>query len=1607
MKKTKIIGKLVALILTLVITMTCAIPALTASITIDNATHDYTSIDSLSYEYSYGTLVWTDGVTSLENIQVHEKYTLVTEGGTYRFGGEEGDILKFRINKCSVDADGDLCDVLVTIDNIERMTSYTPASGNILGETYFGENLSDPIRCVMECNFKAEKFGDLILFNFNTIGASATFSMTYYKTGTNKTANIDYNVSSFYDIDVDTETPEQFSSEYFDGNEGMAVKNSTVYYDKSADGYLQNNADHPSEFDVGVAIRSHTTITNEDGIEYNPSEPEKTTSCVMIQELENATYEMFYSGRACGMFWLFISPYTFDIPAPTIDVSKSRVYEGETFNYYINQYVPNNYYADELDFIEGVGGKYTSFVISDQLDEDLVVNGDITISNEGGTNVTEYFDIAVQNNLMIATLKTAYLSNIDFYTHLYTINIPVYIKEETGASKEIIENQASTFARNNLTSETQNTLVVDVALKYDVDITGSIDHGSIYIDDGTASSTAYKSTSVDHGNSNTNTVYFTVADEYNLVGVTVDNQAIEPSDLSQSNGVYSYTITDTNITSDVSHNVTVTTAVKDAQVIVKHIDESGKSLCEDETINGKVFADYTTSPKTFYGYSSTETPSNSAGQMTLTPITVTYVYALKDAKVNVLYVDEEGDRLADPESITGKVFDDYATSAKEIYGWRLTSTPANATGTMTEEDITVTYVYTQKQASVTANYVDEDGAQIDTSVITSGNVGDSYATSAKEIYGYELTENPSNMTGVYTESDIVVNYVYRLKDASVVVSYETADGTKLTDNLSIPGKVFDTYNTESKTFYGYELSSLPNNASGTMTESIIYVKYVYNLKDTSVLVNYVDTVGESIADSDTISGKVFDKYTTSAKTIYGYELTAAPSNFEGEMTEEQIVVNYVYRLKDSSVVVNYIDANGTPIAEGDTINGKVFDPYETAAKTIYGYQLTETPSNATGTLTEEQIIVNYVYDLKSASVTARYIDTDGNTLADDIVLNGNVFDAYETTALSFEEYNLTEIPSNSTGTMTEETITVIYVYALKPASVTVHYLDENGNELDDSVILTGSVRDPYQATAKDFYGYSLTKTPDNATGNMTVDPITVNFVYALKPAVVSVRYLGKNNQPIADELTINGKVFDEYTTSPKTIYGYELVSHTDNVSGQMTEEEIKVVYSYRLKTASVNVNYINESGDPLADSNTISGQVFDSYETEPLEIYGYDLVLVPNNANGTMTEEPITVNYVYTIKNSSVTVHYVTEDGEPLTEDVIFQGKVFDPYAAENKEFYGYELTAIPENMTGTMTEDPIDVNFVFRLKNAQIRVQYLTDDGTVLEQEQVLNGKVFDEYDTEALDFYGYALTEMPENASGTMTEEEILVTYVYALRPAQVTAHYIDENGNEIAESEILSGKVFDPYETQAKEIYGYELVTIPENASGEMSESPIDVYFNYVLKDAVVTAVYVDKDGASLANDETVNGKVFDAYKTEPKDIYGYRLIETPENQEGTMTEEPITVTYTYELKPAEVIVQFVDKDGNPLADKQLISGLVFDAYETEAEEINGYTLSVTPDNAEGTMTEEPITVTYVYEAVPEPEIPYTGNSGIYGYLTIAGAAVALIGVVLLVVRKKKSV
>ena len=142
------------------------------------------------------------------------------------------------------------------------------------------------------------------------------------------------------------------------------------------------------------------------------------------------------------------------------------------------------------------------------------------------------------------------------------------------------------------------------------------------------------------------------------------------------------------------------------------------------------------------------------------------------------------------------------------------------------------------KGTVNVKYVDEDGNEIATSKTMTGNVGDSYTTSAVSVSGYTLKTTPSNASGTYKSGTTTVTYVYSknsvVDKGTVNVKYVDEDGNEIASSITKTGEVGTSYTTSAKTISGYTLKTTPSNASGTYKNGTVIVTYSYTKASTIV-----------------------------------------------------------------------------------------------------------------------------------------------------------------------------------------------------------------------------------------------------------------------------------------------------------------------------------------------------------------------------------------------------------------------------------------------------------------------------------------------------------------------------------------------------------------------------------------------------------------------------------------------------------------------------------------------------------------------------------------------------------------------------------------------------
>lgn len=800
------------------------------------------------------------------------------------------------------------------------------------------------------------------------------------------------------------------------------------------------------------------------------------------------------------------------------------------------------------------------------------------------------------------------------------------------------------------------------------------------------------------------------------------------------------------------------------------------------------------------------------------------------AKTSVLYGSYMISEIETPEGFSSTAPVEYTMATDSDNTVTIENEP--------EREIIVHHYLKNKNGEYTEIKVADDEHQ-------TGRTGDRYSTLPHvDLDKYELEKDsedeyilPDNYAGEFTRDIQEINYYYEEIPTPLVVHYyiegtyievPLLDGTPAED-VHDGGYEGDSYTTEYLTNeeiseeYEFCEDLMPNNVEGTYGKETVEVTYYYRKIERTVTI-----IKNGEEEGERLEGVTFDingeTYVTDENGIINLRLNAGTYTVVETDTLEE------YVLDDTPI---YIDVtreteNGTEIEiDNEKVRGTV---------TVYHYiEGTTTPieldDGSSAVPEHKQDIVGEYYATKPREDASKY-----DVISDDV--------------------------ENGSGQFIDGNIDVFYYYTLKDTKIIINHLimTKEGEKTEDPVPLAeegtfatqevrdGKVDEEYETSSikpEDLdERYQLVETPDNASGIMTIETQVINYYYQIIPAKVIVHHYQEPEEvegeivKVSDDVTIPGDVKDPYTTEEATDIErrFEFSRKTDNFEGEMTKEDIEVIYYYKTRKSELIIKYIDLiTGEEIIDSDHETGNVDDEYHTKPKNIPQWTYEYSSENEDGVYDLEPTIVIYYYVKPSAGVIEKHIDIETEEILADEPHSGNVGEDYEIEPRTFDNYELVEeqLPENSKGKYTDEVQEVIYYYRHKKGDvIERHYDVITNEELTEEVKYRGNIGEEYETHEKEFEGYDLYEerYPRNSKGEYKEEEQIVNYYY-IKKAEVHVKYIDkETGKEIEEGKTIEGHVEEPYLTEEKDIKGYELIAIPENQEGEMEEEPIDVIYYY---------------------------------------------------------------------------------------------------------------------------------------------------------------------------------
>ena len=491
-----------------------------------------------------------------------------------------------------------------------------------------------------------------------------------------------------------------------------------------------------------------------------------------------------------------------------------------------------------------------------------------------------------------------------------------------------------------------------------------------------------------------------------------------------------------------------------------------------------------------------------------------------------------------------------------------------------------------------------------------------------------------------------------------------------------------------------------------------------------------------------------------------------------------------------------------------------------------------------------------------------------------------------------------------------------------------------------------------------------------------------------------------SNLPVYSD---DGSVQYTYTISNKSnVPGYTAtVSRASNGT---------YVVTFKIKKATITTNhYLKGTTTKVADTETQTLDYGAQYNTskKTLDYYNYDSVSgIPSDTVG---ENDVTVNYYYTHKTGTLTVHhYQTGTTTKIIPDEVTTKNYGEDYNTSYKNnLPNHTYDSASGTPAGLFTGDTT-VTYYYKLKTATITTHYYIKDTTTKIAPDVVETKNYTEnYETYPLasipaQYQNYELvSDQPVDYKGTVDKATITVIYYYQKKDARLSSNI------ELTAPESVKNK---------KEAVSYKI-----NYVANIKDYIDDINVAITMK----LPYPIDEDNSELdggiydAQSKTITWTKNQAYNSytdgeeltithELSLVYDGaqakdQLLATAEAtiQLGSKSNDAADSVETAVKTPSKLIFRFVDQDGKVIQEEHEEDGFVGDESKFRPVEIPGYKL-VAEENMDYLFGEEQKTITYHYVRLANPN---TGNEEICPYFIIIGALASTLCCASAVLVKRK--
>ena len=254
-------------------------------------------------------------------------------------------------------------------------------------------------------------------------------------------------------------------------------------------------------------------------------------------------------------------------------------------------------------------------------------------------------------------------------------------------------------------------------------------------------------------------------------------------------------------------------------------------------------------------------------------------------------------------------------------------------------DQSITFSFAERvlvNTKVVEHLVDVTGKTIAADKVVGGQPGQAFDFIAPKVPGYAYQSTTGDLITIFGIEDKEITNIYKAIDYTLTTYYIDENYHSLLPTVDDPAiyHIGDPYQTQEKTIEGYELTKMPDEASGNFGAGNKAIFYVYKKSDQNVTVKYIDDATQTTLKTDQLTGKSGDPTNYSTATALdgyqsqGYKLVSdgvpASLTYDRDTAVDQVYdVHLTHAIKSSTKkttrTIHYVVTDGSTQAPADKV----------------------------------------------------------------------------------------------------------------------------------------------------------------------------------------------------------------------------------------------------------------------------------------------------------------------------------------------------------------------------------------------------------------------------------------------------------------------------------------------------------------------------------------------------------------------------------------------------------------------------------------------------------------------------------------------------------------